>query len=295
MKTNEINIRDPYVLLHEDRYYLYGTRSESCWGEADGFDCYVSADRENWEGPVEIFHRPEGFWADRAYWAPECVCYRDAFFLITTLGAADRKKGVYVLRSDSPLGPFAPYGVCLTPEDWSCIDGTLFFEEGQPWLIFSHSFEDDPKGDMCLLPLKEDLSAAVGEPVTLFSAAEAPWARPVPFAKAEFGMDGDVYFTDGPCVKKLHDGELIMTWSSWSEQAYAVGVAMSENGRVRGPWRQLGTPLYPANGGHGMIFTEKDGSLCFTLHTPNDKYLERPAFYQVEGGCAADLKLRRDE
>jgi hypothetical protein len=295
MKTNEINIRDPYVLLHEDRYYLYGTRSESCWGEADGFDCYVSADRENWEGPVEIFHRPEGFWADRAYWAPECVYYRDAFFLITTLGAADRKKGVYVLRSDSPLGPFAPYGVCLTPEDWSCIDGTLFFEEGQPWLIFSHSFEDDPKGDMCLLPLKEDLSAAVGEPVTLFSAAEAPWARPVPFAKAEFGMDGDVYFTDGPCVKKLHDGELIMTWSSWSEQAYAVGVAMSENGRVLGPWRQLGTPLYPANGGHGMIFTEKDGSLCFTLHTPNDKYLERPAFYQVEGGCAADLKLRRDE
>jgi hypothetical protein len=295
MKTNEINIRDPYVLLHEDRYYLYGTRSESCWGEAEGFDCYVSADRENWEGPVEIFHRPEGFWADRAYWAPECVYYRDAFFLITTLGAADRKKGVYVLRSDSPLGPFVPFGARLSPEDWSCIDGTLYLEEGKPWLIFSHSFEDDPKGDMCLLPLKEDLSGPAGEPVTLFSAAEAPWARPVPFAKAEFGMDGDVYFTDGPCVKKLHDGELIMTWSSWSEQAYAVGVAMSENGRVRGPWRQLGTPLYPANGGHGMIFTEKDGSLCFTLHTPNDKYLERPAFYQVEGGCAADLKLRRDE
>ena len=244
---------------------------------------------------MEIFHRPEGFWADRAYWAPECVYYRDAFFLITTLGAADRKKGIYVLRSDSPLGPFVPFGARLSPEDWSCIDGTLYLEEGKPWLIFSHSFEDDPKGDMCLLPLKEDLSGPAGEPVTLFSAAEAPWARPVPFAKAEFGMDGDVYFTDGPCVKKLHDGELIMTWSSWSEQAYAVGVAMSENGRVRGPWRQLGTPLYPANGGHGMIFTEKDGSLCFTLHTPNDKYLERPAFYQVEGGCAADLKLRRDE
>lgn len=295
MKTNEINIRDPYVLLHEDRYYLYGTRSESCWGEADGFDCYVSADRENWEGPVEIFHRPEGFWADRAYWAPECVYYRDAFFLITTLGAADRKKGVYVLRSDSPLGPFAPYGVRLTPEDWSCIDGTLYLEEGKPWLLFSHSVEDDPKGDMCLLPLKEDLSGPAGEPVTLFSAAEAPWARPVPFAKAEFGMDGDVYFTDGPCVKKLHNGELIMTWSSWSERAYAVGVAMSENGRVRGPWRQLETPLYPANGGHGMLFQEKDGSLFFTLHTPNEKYLERPAFYQVEGGCAADLRLRRDE
>lgn len=295
MKTNEILIRDPFVLLHGDRYYLYGTRSESCWGEAEGFDCFVSADRENWEGPVEIFHRPWGFWADRAYWAPECVSYRDAFYLITTLAAADRKKGVYVLRGDSPQGPFVPYGGRLTPEDWSCIDGTVYLEEGSPWLIFSHSFEDDPRGDMCLLPLKEDLSAAIGEPMTLFSAAEAPWARPVPFARAEFGMEGDVYFTDGPCVKKLPDGELIMTWSSWSEQAYAVGVAVSESGLVRGPWRQLERPLYPANGGHGMLFAEKDGSLWFTLHTPNDKYRERPAFYRVDGGSAADLKLRRDE
>ena len=39
MKTNEINIRDPFILLHEDRYTLYGTRSETCWGPAEGFDC----------------------------------------------------------------------------------------------------------------------------------------------------------------------------------------------------------------------------------------------------------------
>lgn len=61
MKTTEINIRDPYILVHEGTYYLYGTRSATCWGPADGFDCYVSEDRENWEGPIEIFHRPEGF------------------------------------------------------------------------------------------------------------------------------------------------------------------------------------------------------------------------------------------
>ena len=27
MKTEEVNIRDPYILLHEGVYYLYGTRS----------------------------------------------------------------------------------------------------------------------------------------------------------------------------------------------------------------------------------------------------------------------------
>ena len=292
MKTNEINIRDPFVLLHEGKYYLYGTRSATCWGEADGFDCYVSADRENWDGPFEIFHRPAGFWADRAYWAPECV-YRDgAFYLITTLGAAERTKGIYVLKSDSPLGPFAPWGVRLTPESWNCIDGTLFVENGKPYLLFSHSFEDSPTGDMCLVEEKSDLSGAAGETVTLFSASKAPWARPVPFAKAEFGMDGDVYFTDGPCVKKLPDGRLIMTWSSWSEQAYAVGVAESESGSVLGPWRQLETPLYPANGGHGMLFTEQDGSLWFCLHSPNDKYLERPVFYPVE--TQGQLRLKKE-
>ena len=292
MKTQEINIRDPFVLLHEGRYYLYGTRSASCWGEADGFDCYVSADRVNWDGPYEIFRRPEGFWADRAYWAPECICHEGAFYLITTLGAADRKKGIYALKSASPLGPFVPWGERLTPEDWSCIDGTMYFEEDRPCLIFSHSFEDSPTGDMCLVPLAGDLSRAEGEAVRLFSAAEAPWARPVPFAKAEFGMDGEVYFTDGPCVRKLPDGRLVMTWSSWSEQAYAVGVAESESGSVRGPWRQRETPFWPANGGHGMLFEEKDGSLCFTLHTPNDKYKERPVFYPVE--TDGELRLKQE-
>ena len=91
-------------------------------------------------------------------------------------------------------------------------------------------------------------------------------------------------------VMKLPDGRLIMTWSSWSEQAYAVGVADSASGRLAGPWIQRTEPLYPANGGHGMLFTEKDGSLWFTLHSPNDKYLERPAFYAVETEGGLRLK-----
>ena len=30
MKTTEINIRDPYILVHGGKYYLYGTRSATC-------------------------------------------------------------------------------------------------------------------------------------------------------------------------------------------------------------------------------------------------------------------------
>lgn len=86
MKTSEVNIRAPFILAYEGKYYLYGTRSATCWGPADGFDCYVGSDLENWEGPIEIFHRPEGFFADREYWAPECVHYQGLFYLITTFG-----------------------------------------------------------------------------------------------------------------------------------------------------------------------------------------------------------------
>lgn len=292
MKTSEVNIRDPFVLTYDGKYYLYGTRSATCWGMADGFDCYVSDDLENWEGPIEIFHRPEGFFADRAYWAPECVHWNGAFYLVTTFGAADRKKGIYVLKAASPTGPFQPYGQRLTPEDWACIDGTVYFEDGTPWLFFSHSFEDSPDGDMCLLRLSADMSCAEGEPVRLFSAADAPWARPIPFAKAEFGMEGDVYFTDGPCVVRLEDGALYMTWSSWGDHGYAVGVAMSDSGVPQGPWHHQPEPVYPENGGHGMVFRDLRGEFRFTLHYPNDKFREHPIFKRIvknaSGLCLAD-------
>lgn len=281
LSTDEIAIRDPYVLVHDGMYYLYGTRSDTCWGRAEGFDCYKSRDLENWEGPTEIFRRSEDFFATQNFWAPECY-YRDGFFyLLTTFGAENMKKGIYLLRSASPEGPFELYGNRLTPNEWNCIDGTLYFQEDKVFMIFSHSFEDTPDGDMCIVELEADLSAAKTEPQLLFSAPEAPWAKPVPFAEAEFGIKGDVYFTDGPCLFHLPDQKLYMTWSSWSEHNYAVGLAVSKSGDVFGPWEQLPCPIWPENGGHGMVFKDLSGEVYFTLHYPNDPGTERPCFKKL--------------
>ena len=284
MKNTDVNIRDPYVLLHEGVYYLYGTRSSSCWGQADGFDCYKSEDLENWDGPFEVFHRPDGFFADRNYWAPECIFRDGGFRLITTLASENRKKGVYVLAADSPLGPFkALSDKPLTPAEWNCIDGSVFEDaDGRLWLLFSRCFEDNARGDMMAVELKADFSGAQSEPILLFSALDAPWSSPVPFAKAEFGMDGDVYFSDGPCIHKMADGGLIMLWSSWSARGYAVGAAKSSNGMVSGPWTHLPEPLFPENGGHGMVFCTKDGQYFYAMHYPNDRYMERPVFRKLK-------------
>ena len=69
--------------------------------------------------------------------------------------------------------------------------------------------------------------------------------------------------------------------SSWSGRGYAVGVAYSESGSIKGPWKIQDKPLYPENGGHGMFFKDLNGDIIFTLHYPNDKYSERPHFMKV--------------
>jgi hypothetical protein len=284
LKTSQINFRDPYVVTCNGLYYLYGTESATVWqGRPDGFSCFVSADLDLWDGPFKVFQSAGSFFADRHYWAPECHRVGDRYFLITTLGAADRKKGVYALAADSPAGPFALISECpLTPPDWACIDGTLYLDDDQtPYLVFSHTFEDVPTGDMAAVRLSDDLRRAVSEPWVLFRAVDAPWARPVPFARTEFGLEGDVYFTDGPCVHRLPCGKLMIIWSAWAVRGYAVGMAVADNGQITGPWRHLPEKLFPAGGGHGMLFRTFDGALKYVLHAPNETPLERPLFVDV--------------
>jgi hypothetical protein len=283
MKTNEINIRDPYILVFNNKYYLYGTRSASCWGVAEGFDCYVSSDINEWEGPIEVFHNDGSFWADRNYWAPECYYYRNSFYFITTFGSETRKKGIQILKADSPLGPFKPISSGpVTPIDWCCIDGTLYFnKEKRPFLIFSRTFEDAPEGDMYSMELSEDLTEAIGIPKKIFSAIEAPWAVPFPFAKQEFNLDGDIYFSDGPYVNRVSENELFIIWSSWGQNGYTVGTAYSDNGEIDGNWIHLEKPLFNQNGGHGMVFKALDGQDYYLLHYPNDLYKERPQLNKI--------------
>lgn len=281
MRLQEINIRDPYVLVHDKKYYLYGTRAKTCWGKADGFDCYVSDDLKQWEGPFEIFHKSEGFWADQNYWAPECIYYRNQFYLISTFGTTKRK-GIQILTADTPIGPFLPFTQdVITPKNWNCIDGSIFIQGDKKYLIFSHSFEDTPDGDMCVVELNDDLTEACSEVKNLFSAKSAPWAKPVPFAEKEFGLSGEVFFTDGPTVHRTESGELLIIWSSWGENGYAVGTAVSESGGIEGPWHHRDIPVFKENGGHGMMFRDLNGELKYALHYPNEKGKEHPLFLSV--------------
>lgn len=276
MRTSEINIRDPFVLVHEGRYFMYGTRGESCWGLMDGFDVYVGEDLEHWEGPFEIFHKNGDFWADRSYWAPEVYQHGDCFYLFATFGGEGRRRGTQILKSRDPLGPFEPISEGpVTPGEWECIDGTYFKEENRAYMIFVHEHTQIVDGEICLMPLEDTLSQAAGPAVSLFRASDALWVRPT-------GKDQHL-ITDGPFLHRCQDPDktLVMIWSSFGESGYGQAVAKSVSGSVEGPWVQRHQLLFEKDGGHGMLFWGLDQALYLTLHAPNTHKLERPVFRQI--------------
>ena len=56
MTKEDINIRDPFVLFENGKYYLYGTRGGGFGMHTGGFDVYVSEDLLHFSDPIECFN-----------------------------------------------------------------------------------------------------------------------------------------------------------------------------------------------------------------------------------------------
>jgi beta-xylosidase len=284
----DIQIRDPYIVKveSEKKYYLYGTTDKDCWkGKGVGFNSYSSVDLQNFEGPYEAFRPEADFWADCNFWAPEVHKYKGKYFMFASFKTEGVCRGTQILASEDPKGPFKVHSDGpVTPRDWECLDGTLYVdEEGNPWLIFCHEWVQIVDGEMHAMRLSEDLRCAVGEPVLLFRASEAPWKHHI---KRVFTINGveeekTCYVTDGPFMYKAKNGDLLMLWSSIGREGYAMGIARSISGNIIGPWTQEEEPIYGKDGGHGMIFTTFDNELMMTIHTPNKSPNERPVFIKI--------------
>ncbi|MFC7789788.1 glycoside hydrolase family 43 protein [Microbacterium sp. MAHUQ-60] len=288
MRLGDIQIRDPFVLTDHGRYWLFGSTDANIWdGPATGFDTYWSVDLEEWHGPVPAFRPRAEFWSHTQYWAPEVHRHHDAYYMFATFTAAGHRRGTQVLRADRPEGPYEPWSDGpLTPRDWECLDGTLHIEDGTPYLVFCREWKDVGDGEVHAMRLTDDLRSPAESPHLLFRASEAPWAREI--ARPEFPR---VLVTDGPSMHRTRDDRLLMLWSSFGESGYAMGQAFSESGSILGPWTQSEQPVWPADGGHGMIFADAAGELFLTLHTPNRTPDERARFFPLEE-TAHGLRLR---
>jgi beta-xylosidase len=273
--TDQIHIRDPFVLPVGQQYYLYGTTGADAWtSSASGFDTFTSTDLQSWDGPVPAFRPPAGFWADRNFWAPEVHLSRGRYVMFASFKADGVRRGTQILAADRPEGPFLPISDGpVTPREWECLDGTLFVDAtDQPWIVFCHEWVQVGDGEICALRLSDDLTAAIGEPQLLFRGSEAPWTDEL-HSKGRRG-----YVTDGPWLHRLANGTLLMLWSSFTHGDYAVGIARSASGDILGPWQQQAEPLYAGDGGHCMTFRAFDGQWMLSYHRPNASPNERPFF-----------------
>ena len=276
-------LRDPCILVEDGVYYAYGT-GWVCWKNASGNLA------TGWKSLGVVAQKPTH--SDDNYWAPEVHKYNGAYYMFTTYHSTQTgHRGCTILKSNSPEGPFIEItNGQITPHDWDAIDGTFYVDpDGQPWMIFVHEWTstDDGVGRMAAAKLSDDLTHFISEPVELFRADDPAWSK------------GNV--TDGCWMYRCEDGQLLMLWSNWDSAGYCVGIARSADGRVDGTWTQDKELLYSKSmtgeydGGHGMLFTDTDGQMYLSIHSPNSSSAgrkETPVFIPVreqDGALVWDL------
>lgn len=325
---DDVPVHDPYVLVDPvaDRYRLYTAFQAEAYAEAaggivvDGLEgtgvlAWSSTDLETWEDPVVVFSTPGDSWADATHapWAPEVHAYAGRFYLFTTLhdpGTAlpDAQQTSTLIRTsnastgqpwalmargsvtavaDSPLGPFtlldptAP----ITPTDFATLDGTLFVDDdAQPWMVYAHEWLQLIDGTIEAVPLTGDLARAAGDPIHLFRGSEASWlSTRTPGVQALAP-----YITDGPQLRRLPGGALLMLWSSYRISSptdqngeYVETFAVSPSGALQGPWHQ-GDVLVGGNAGHGMLFDGFDGRTRLIVHRGMNTPRVRAEIHAVE-------------
>ena len=284
VKLGSIRLRDVCILPDQasKTYYMVGPGFRTV-------RVFTSKDLVNWQGPRTIFRPATNIWADIPVvniWAPEMHAYKGKYYLFLTFDTRKRfpeqwrnwlprvTRGLQVLASDSPTGPFTAFTHHSTlPVDMMTLDGTLWVEDGVPYMVFCHEWVQIKDGTVEYVRLKDDLSETVGEPNRLFNGSDAVWSK----KSDQYGC----HVTDGPYLYKSKSGKLFMVWTSGGYNGYTEGIAISESGKLAGPWKQQAEPIFAQGGGHGMLFTTFDGRLMNVLHSPNGPGAQ-PRIFEME-------------
>jgi len=281
LQLREIRVRDPFILADKttSTYYLYAQCGNRQLNDnlGTGVEVYHSKNLVNWAKPEQVFARPtSNFWGGNEVWAPEVHKMGDAYLMFVSFPGRSGGRGTQILKSNKPEGPFVVVGESAnTPPDQRCLDGTPWIEaDGTQWMVYCNEWSQITNGTVRAVQMNGDWTARRGESILLFKASDAPWVR---------AYSENRYVTDGPFLYRTREGKLLMIWSSFRKGGgYAVGLTESESGTIAGPWRHESEPLFPDNGGHGMIFRDFSGNLLLALHQPNRSPLERAQLLKLK-------------
>lgn len=182
---------DPFVLRYNGRYYLYGTNPD--------VRCWSSEDLVNWT--LEGSTVPEDEFPKLVPFAPEVVYWNGTFYMYTS----PHGFGHYVLKSDSPTGPFRK----ITGNVGHSIDFSIFIDDDGQW----YTYWADDRG---LVGCKMASPTEFGEEV-LIGAYLHGW-------------------TEGPFIVKK-DGKYHLTYTGnhFLSKGYRINAAIADH--PLGPYR----------------------------------------------------------
>ena len=183
MLLDSMSMSDPYILADDvtKTYYLTGS----------GGGIYKSTDLKNWTGPYGAYDT-RGTWMEGISFvaAAEIHKVNGKYFYAASFGdrkelvdVVPRRYNIYrhqtmILEADKADGPFKlanpDPNYDYLPHSWDIIDGTIYMENGQPYMVFVHEWMQTFDGTMEYVKLSPDLSKTISEPVMLFRATESP-------------------------------------------------------------------------------------------------------------------------
>lgn len=251
--ANPVPLGDPFILLHQETYYAYGTNAD------DGIQVYTSADLKEWELADGLALQSKDSWGDRWFWAPEVyyIAEKNTFFMYYS---ADEH--ICVATSDSPLGPFVQEEKRPMLAGEKAIDNSLFIDEdGTPYLYLDR-FNDGL--NIWVGKLEDDL-------ITLDTTEWVP--------SIHVSQEWETVWprvNEGPYVLK-HQDTYYMTYSANSYESPHYGIGFATASSPLGPWTKYEqNPILQMPGdlvgvGHSAMFEDKDGNLKIVFHAHHNK------------------------
>lgn len=292
ISLDDLSMSDPFIMADESTHMYYLTSS--------GGKIYKSNDLKMWTGPFDAYD-VSGTWMEgiSRVAAAELHHINGKYYYVATfrdrkelVDVVPRRYNIYrsqsmVLASDKPDGPYKLINpdkdYDYLPRDWDILDGTLWYENGIPYLVFVHEWLQTIDGTIEYVKLSPDLSATISKPKCLFRASEAKWVFEMNGNhEATYGLKLPGWVTDAPELFRTKTGKLGMLWASWGEHRYCEGVAYSESGTIDGPWIQEENSLKGDNSGHAMMFTTFEGKRLLVIHHVEGDGPRKPQLYEID-------------
>lgn len=268
-----VSFGDPFIMLHNDTYYAYGTNA------ADGIEVYTSNNLMTWTKATDLALHKDNSWANRWFWAPEVyyIKEKNKFFMYYS---ADEH--ICVATSDSPIGPFVQDKKQPMLAGEKCIDNSLFIDDdGKAYLYFDR-FNDGL--NIWVAELENDLQTIKESTMTKCINVSQPWEEIWPRVN------------EGAFVIK-HKGIYYLTYSANSYESPSYGIGYATAASPMGPWTKYEkNPIFQKPGelvgvGHSAMFKDKKGQLKIVFHAHNNKENIHPRNMYISDVNFSDDKI----